>query len=369
MILNDIWGRFCKEIQSTENSDYDRKIKSINMANELLLYRWMQSLESDSWPKEFLSLPTNCENTAYKNFVSLPSDFVKINNVWYKSNGNASDTITYTAVLGTFAVSDVITGSISGGIATITAISGSTLTVDFSTETSYFVTGETISADSGAKTGTITAVTQNNYIPINSSQFRQWDSFIQATQTLLFNPSTTSTQLSYVSVNNDRLYFDRYLQSASKNFVKITYWRKPSEIYLLDKATITLLTGTLTGTYAIVGQTSAQEANIDSVSGTYLYVETDTKTGDFTIGETLTVTDSTGATIGTATLTAYDDLYQTLAWADKNKLIFIEACVFCYFKLRQMDEAIQHDVILENMIAMQGMISRNDAFTQMRFSE
>lgn len=369
MILNDIWGRFCKEIQSTETSDYDRKIKAINMASEMLLLRWMQSLEADSWPKEFLSVPTNCENSAYKNYVSLPSDFLKINNVWYKSNGSASDTITYTAVLGTFAIADVITGSISGGVATITAISGSTLTVNFSSTTNYFITGETISADSGAKTGTITAVSTNNYIPINPTQFRQWDSFVQATQTLFFNPTTTSTQLSYVSVNNDKLYFDRFLQSASKNFVKITYWKQPQEIYLLDKATVTLLSGTLTGAYAMVGVTSAQEANIDSVSGSYIYVKRDTRTGDFTLTETLTITDSTGATIGTATLTAYDELYQTLEWSDRNKLIFIEACVFCYFKQRQMDEALMHDVILENMIAMQGTINRNDSFPQMRFSE
>lgn len=366
--LNDIWSQFNREILSQDDTDYTKKILAINTANEHLLTRWMQLTAQEAWPKEFLSVPTNLSNTAYSNKLALPSNFLRIDSLWYKSGGSATDTLTYTAGLGTFIAGDIITGSITGSTATIATVASGSITVALSSTSNYFVTGETITDSTGTKTGTLTASLTNTYIPVPRDQYKPWDVFVRMNGSSLFNPTQVNNSFNYFSFNSGNLYLDSHIQTASTNMVKMTYWKRPSTIELLDEVTYTLVTGTIAGAYGISGNTSGGTVTISNTSGsTKLYADSSTKTADFVVGETIKFVSVLGATVGTATLVSYSDKYQVLEWNENNKLIFIEACVFCYFKLRQLDEAVQHDTILSNMIDMMGNVNKNSTSVRWGF--
>lgn len=367
--LNDIWSQFNREILSQDDTDYTKKIIAINTANKYLLTRWMELHTQESWPKEFLTQPINLSNNAYSNKIQLPSDFLSINSLWYKAGGSATDTVTYTAGTGTFIAGDIITGSISGSTATITDVDSGTLTLALSSTSHYFITGETITDSTATKTGTLTANLINTYVPVSKNNYKPWDTFVNMNSTSLFNPANTSNSFSYFSFNNGYLYLDSYIKDSSTNIIKATYWKQPDDIYLLDKLTYTLSTGTITNIYGISGVTSGSTLTIDSVSGsTIFYGDSSTKSNDFIVGETISFVDITGAIIGTGILVSYEDKYWPLEWSGNNKLVFIEACVFSYFKLRQLDEAIQHDIILDNMIAMMATVNKNSTTSTWSFN-
>ena len=376
IIINDIWSQFNKEILSQDNTDFSRKIMAINAANEHLVYRWMQIAGKDTLPKELLSPPTNMTNTRKSNQITMPSDFLRIDDVWYKSGGTATDTIVYTALVGANPLpGDIVTGSDSGGEATVLSVdlSTSTLTVAFSPLTTCFFDSDILTPASGLWTAAATGDTFSTYIPIPRSQFREWNTFVQMNTSMLFNPSMTGNYFGYFSINNGVLYLDRRIQDASTNIIRITYWKRPAAVSLTDSCQVSITSGNLNGATTMVGAGSLVTGTVlssttVSVAAT-VYIDYASKSGSYQVPEAVTFYDQSGAAIATGTLTSYQNLYQPLQWSDTHKLLFIQACVYCYFNLRKMDEAIQHDVVLENMIKMYAYVNSNDTASRWRFSD
>lgn len=227
--LNDIWKEFTDIIRSSDkNSDMALKMRAVNQANDFML---RMAIDMKLNPEEYIK-SSNLTNDASVNYVTIPTDFLTNQVLWYLSSSSyypfhpnniitleklkrniqsnfydttdtglashaafagtkiyfdkhfaasgttnikldyyklptsmtADDKITYTAVLGTFAVGDVVTGETSGAVATVNEVASGYITV--TTESRYdngdvaFVVGETITDATLAKTGTVTAFTE-----------------------------------------------------------------------------------------------------------------------------------------------------------------------------------------------------------------
>lgn len=82
--LNQIWTEFCRNIQSPINTDYDRKIRAINFGLRHFIQRMIELTIEEHLPGDLLVTPTNISNSDNVNYVSLPSDFMKLHKLWRK---------------------------------------------------------------------------------------------------------------------------------------------------------------------------------------------------------------------------------------------------------------------------------------------
>ena len=82
LTLNNVYNLFYRIIQSGLSTDLERKALAFNQGFDYYLKRIMELMDESEWPVEMLSDPTNISNDADVNYVSLPSDFLRIKRVW-----------------------------------------------------------------------------------------------------------------------------------------------------------------------------------------------------------------------------------------------------------------------------------------------
>lgn len=352
MILNDIWPSFNKQIQaSSETTDLATKMDAVNFASGFLLKRWTMIAGIDLVPKEFLHEPVNIANTARSNQITLPSDFLRLDNLWFKQGLAATDTITYKTLTGAGVpiVGDVITGSSQSFTATVTGVdlTALELKVSFASLTKYFVLNETLTPASGLWSAIVASDCAPVYQICTKESALPWNDFVRKNSSNMFSPGQTGSGVAFFSVNKPSIYLDRYLSTASNNILKISYWKIPAKIYNYDKLTITTPASFSVGE-TVTGSISLASGIVTEIGSTYISINGTSKSKSFGVGDLIT-----GLNGGTDTITVLTEKYQTLEWPDTLSDIFIQACKFCYYDIRNMDEAVGQSAFLDNMIKLE----------------
>lgn len=340
LILNDIWEQYNRLIQSSPSTDIDRKINALNIAQKYLIERMYQLGKRID---EFISNPTNTANLIDTNYVSIPSDFLALHKAWYRSGNQfvlfgRSSFLTYDDLLqrtgqnfflpgstGTptiFAVkepyiyfdtffdnvytnSETITGLTSGAVATVSSVSGTTLT--YTITSGVFQSGETIE---GSLSGTLSVISDIT--------------------------STTMT----ISITG-----------GSKE-IKISYVKYPSDISYYDELLLSAITGTFQVGETVEGKTSLSTGIITTVNAGS--IEIDTIDGVFQVGETIEGITSSA----TGTLSSISYLSDPLVWGNKYAYILTEAASLIWEHMKGANNVPARSDIVDGLIEMLSTVNR-----------
>jgi hypothetical protein len=85
MILNDVYILMNYVLRGTTATNIDKKISAINEGYKYLQQRM---IEKGKGIEELLSTPTNIATTISINYVSLPTDFISLKEMFYQSGTN-----------------------------------------------------------------------------------------------------------------------------------------------------------------------------------------------------------------------------------------------------------------------------------------
>ena len=163
-----------------------------------------------------------------------------------------------------------------------------------------------------------------------------------------FFDTTKTGDISYASIQSNKLYFNKFFNGAGTTNVKISYYKHPDEVQAYDRLAFTGLTGAFTVGETVTGGSSNGTATILTVSDTYIDVTTASRNSVVFINtETLT-----GATSG-ATATQSEDMVekpQELEWPTAYKDLVIEASALMFYELDGSIETREKSDILDGLI-------------------
>jgi len=344
MILNDIWSQFNRLIQSNDSTDISRKENALNIAQRYLIERMMLLSKS---PDEFLTDPTNITNTIDTNYISNPSDFLSLHRLWYRSGSqflpfgknaiityddllyragpsffdtNVNGTPTIASVKepktyfdqhfnNTYTTGETITGGTSSTTATVSSLSGTTLTVD---DTTGFTNGEVITGGTSGTTATITVA------------------------------SGTTLTIAITGGTKD---------------IKMSYYKYPVDILVYDQLNISSIVGTFQAEEVLEGNTSNASATIKTVGDTYLYLYTDGSDGTFLSGETVQGVTSGATATADAAITQKP---QTLEWGEKYKFLLTQSWSLIWLHMKNNNDQAPRSDIVDELINMMGLVNRHN---------
>jgi len=346
MILNDIWTLVNTLVQSNVNTDFDRKILAINVAQKYLIER-MQQLGKKL--DEFVSDPTNLTNVVDTHYLSCPDDFLTLIKAWYRvgtryipfgrygyityddltertgetffdttSNGTPNLIAVKEPrfyldqyLSNTFTDDETITGTTSGETATVDSVSSTTLT--YSAASGSFTDGEVITGSTSGTTATITTITAT-------------------TMVITITGGTKEIKISYINYPDDVVYYDT-----------------------MD---LTSVTGTFQVGEVIEGYTSNNQATILTVAATSLTIIS--RNGLFQDGETIEGKTSEASAVMDGELTL---LNQTLSWSTKYKYMLCEGASLLYEHFKASNNVPARSDIVDGIIEMYSVMNRGEEQT------
>ena len=346
MILQDIWPLYNQLVQSNVNTDHDRKMLALNVAQSYLIER-MQFLGKKL--DEFVSDPINLVNVVDTNYLEIPADFLALVKAWYRSGTSfipfgrygyityddlterTGETFFDTTSNGipdliavkeprfyldqylsnTFNDSEIITGQTSGETATIDSTSGTTLT--YSDSSGAFTDGEIILGTNTGTTATIGTI------------------------------AATTMEIAITGGTKE---------------IKIGYIKYPADVVYYDTMDINSVVGTFTVGEIIEGFTSNNQATILTVSATALTIVS--RDGLFKDRETIEGKSSDATCVMDGDLVL---LNQTLEWSKKYKYMLCEGASLLYEHFKASNNVPARSDIVDGVIAMFSELNRGEEQT------
>jgi hypothetical protein len=365
MIVNDIWEQFCQSFQGNVSTDLSRKTNALNMGYDYMLKRMLELLGDDSGPKELLVTPTNISNTVNTNYIALPSDFVKLHKMWYRSGENflpfgSGANIDYDDLINrvgeSFFDTDVT------GTPTMFALKDPYIYFDTYFD-NQFEEGETVTGDLG---GTATVVSDDDtYLTVTGctcmgGEFVTGDTSGAYAEVPTGPPIPTATFLPITRIGGTKE-------------IKLQYWQTPDDIVLYDRLFFdTLTAGVSSGDYTnyiLEGGTSNASARIKylAVTGTnrgYFDLYTEGKDSTFAYGETVTILGAAKTAVVEYDITRqgsifYEDKVQSLEVSNKYKMLLAQCAALMWLHLKGSNEVQARSVLVDNLIYNMGGININ----------
>ena len=228
-------------------------------------------------------------------------------------------------------------------------IPGSQLEVSYSLATTINTNYVSLPSDFLALEVINRKLSTNSYLRFSDSEIITYKQLVDWAGTNFYNSSYTGTPTVCAIKDVDKVYFDKYFSATGTDYIKIDYWKYPTDAVAYDQLPIENASGDFTVGETITGGTSGATATVYALDDddAYVQVTSSSVSGAFQSGEEITGSQSSTTADTTSTIS---QKVQTMDLNTKYQTALATAGAMMYLYGEGSEEAAEKDAVLDALI-------------------